>query len=214
VELHRVDALLPIQPDRSVVVPCDRRRACPAARQETVEKGSPVRNGPVQRALAPKGRNSMRPKTLLFLTTVLLSQASLAVGQGSSSGSSGSTGSSGATSGAPGNSTSAPQNSVSSGTGPTPAPTSGQSFSLSSNSGTPGTGSTDTRIPNGTGPAPAPTPGQSTSMPSGSSGTTGSAQHSRCSTPSTLGIGTTSGGTPRIAEDPNVPRTGSGSGAC
>ena len=60
----------------------------------------------------------MRPKTLVFLTAVLLSQASLAVGQGSSSGNSGSTGSSGAASGAPGTSTGTPQNSVPSGTGP------------------------------------------------------------------------------------------------
>jgi len=109
------------------------------------------------------------------VTAVLLTQASLALGQGGSAGgssgsSSGSTGSTGATSGAPGTSTSAPQNSIPSGTGPTPAPTPGQSFSFPSNSGTPGTGSNDARIPSGTGPAPAPTPGQSTSVPSGSSG--------------------------------------------
>src|SRR4051812_14162452 len=155
----------------------------------------------------------MRPKMLALVIAVLLMPASLALGQSGSSGSSGSTGSTSSAPGSPGTSTGTPQSSVPSGTGPTPAPTPGQSFSFPSNSGTPGTGSTDARIPNGTGPTPAPTPGQSTSVPSGSSGATGSAQRSGC-TPATAGVGTTSGGTPRIAEDPNVPRTGTSSGTC
>ena len=166
--------------------------------------------------LNKKRSNVMRSKTLVLVTAILLTSASLALGQGGSSGSSGSTGSSGTTGSAPGTAPgSAPgaQNSVPSGTGPTPAPTPGQSFTFPSNSGAPGTGSSDTRIPNGTGPTPAPTPGQSTSMPSGSSGATGSAQRSGC-TSATAGLGTTSGGTPRIAEDPNVPRTGTSSGSC
>jgi hypothetical protein len=173
-------------------------------------------------------RNIMRSKALVFVTAILLTPVSLAFGQGGGGGSSGgssgssggSTGSTGSTSGAPGTSTGTSQNSVPSGTGPTPAPTPGQSFTFPSNAGTPGTGSSDTRIPSGTGPTPAPTVGQSTSAPSGSGGTTGSAQRPGCGSssasgaPSPSGVGTTAGGTPRIAEDPNVPRSGPAGGGC
>jgi len=69
----------------------------------------------------------MQSKTLVFVTAVLLTQASLALGQTSGSGS---TGSNSSTTGAPEGSTAAPQNSVPSGTGPTPAPTPGQSFTF------------------------------------------------------------------------------------
>src|SRR5437763_16744563 len=88
--------------------------------------------------VAFRRRNLMRSKTLVFVTAILLTPVSLALGQGgggggggssggSSGSSGGSTGSSGSTTGAPGTSTGTSQNSVS-GTGPTPAPTPGQSF--------------------------------------------------------------------------------------
>src|SRR5882757_9381992 len=78
-------------------------------------------------ARCPQKENIMRSKTLVFVTAILLTPVSLALGQGGggggssggSSGSSGSsTGSSGSTTGAPGSSTGTSQNSVPSGTGP------------------------------------------------------------------------------------------------
>jgi hypothetical protein len=167
---------------------------------------------------------NVRSKTLVFVTAILLTPVSLALGQGGG----GVVARPGVRAAAPAPAARPPvhqeprlahHNSVR-GTGPTPAPTPGQSFTFPSNAGTPGTGGTDTRIPSGTGPTPAPTPGQSTSAPSGSGGTTGSAQRPGCSSasasgaPSTSGVGTTAGGTPRIAEDPNVPRSGPAGGGC
>ncbi len=168
----------------------------------------------------------------------------------SGTGGAGSTGTgSAATGSAPGTAT--PGSSVPSGTGPTPAPTPGQSFTFPSQSGAPGTGTTDNRVPSGTGPTPAPTPGQSTTTPPGQSTTTppapgsetgganalttpprepGSetssgptaAQRRDCETAAerqarltpggttlgtnTVGVGTTTGRTPRITEDPRVPK--------
>src|SRR5262245_14737258 len=81
--------------------------------------------------------NAMRSKTLLFVAAFLLTPGSLALGQSSSSGTSGSTGSSSTTGSTPGTAPAGTQNSIPSGTGPTPAPTPGQSFTFPSNSGTP-----------------------------------------------------------------------------
>ena len=132
--------------------------------------------------------------------------------------------------------TSTPGGSVPSGTGPTPAPAPGQSFTFPSNAGTPGTGTTDNRVPSGTGPTPAPTqtPGSEASTPNAltprpptpgsetSSGGPTAAQRRDCENAAerqermarggtamdnnTVGIGTTTGGTPRIVEDPRLPK--------
>lgn len=104
-----------------------------------------------------------------FLTgsTVLV----LAQGSGSSGGSTGGASSGSTGGGSPGTAgTGAP-----SGTGPAPGMTPGQSSTIPSNAGTPGTGASDSRIPSGTGPVPAPTAGQSTGIPSnaGTPGTGG-----------------------------------------
>ena len=86
-----------------------------------------------------------------------------AVGASGAAGAAGTTGAAG-TSGSTAPGSSAPS-SIPSGTGPTPAPTPGQSFSFPSNTGNDANGN---RIPSGTGPTPAPTPGQSTTLPSNS----------------------------------------------
>ena len=177
-------------------------------------------------------RTSLSDKTLAVLLAAavvgLSSVPAASQSGGSSGGASGGGGTSGTSSGATGGAggagsgtSAAPGSSVPSGTGPTPAPTPGQSFTFPSNSGTPGTGTTDNRVPSGTGPTPAPTPGQSTVAPkapgSETSGSGASNPNRRttavprdCSLPGTTAGGeTTVGGTPRIAEDPNVPKQGS-----
>lgn len=168
-------------------------------------------------------------RTCTWLLTVGflgLSSLSLMAQSGGSSGGSGGSGAggssaSGGTSGSVGGSSGgSATNSVPSGTGPTPAPTPGQSFTFPSNSGTPGTGTTDNRIPSGTGPTPAPTPGQSglvapTAPGSERSGSNPSTARRDCGggTGSPVGGAATIGGTPGIVEDPNVPRQGTGSTA-
>ena len=153
---------------------------------------------------ASQSKEADMPKQIYLLTAACIALSTVsAMGQsggsgGTSSGGAGSGGAAGASTGS----------SVPSGTATAPAPTPGQPSTSPSDSGAPGAGQ-------------APRTGSETSgsRPPGARGlTTGQAQPSPAQPPcrnkseSTIDGGTVQG-TPRIVEDPNVPRDRPGSGS-
>jgi len=172
----------------------------------------------------------MRNKVLAVITALLLAAGGTAWAQSGGSGSGGGAGGTGGAGSGTGAGTTggsgtrggpttsgAPGSSIPTNPGVSPAPAPGQPIP-----GTTGEGTPSDRIPNNPGPAvrPGEAPPPSTDLPSrsrqpspGSENSTSSGRGaSGCPLPgapaigNTVGSGTTTGGTPRIAEDPNVPR--------